>query len=904
MVIRQGYRAAAAAGLGILITALAACEAAYGQTGSCAPKVVVGRATTGAGDGGQATAAQLYAPDGFYEDAAGDLYFADFGNNKVRVVRTDGTIQTVAGTGVPGSAGDGGPAATGQLNGPVAVIGNAQGELYIAESYGNRVRKVLADGTIQTVAGKGWGGFGGDGGPGTLARLNNPQSLALDSQGNLYIADSGNDRVRRVTKDGTIQTVAGSGPQSPGQTGDGQPAITAYLPSPGSIAEAPDGALYVVDAFGIASVTPDGILHYVTKPGSGQAPADGAPAKQVFVSNTWLRLDADGYVLLESAAVGQQGIYRIGADGLLHYVMETYPGYDFLSLKDGSIIRGTYADQIARYSPAGAQPGTVAANSIIAGQSSRRNSGDGLPGTQALMEQPAGIGTDSAGDLYIADSLAWRIRKLDPKGVITTAAGTAIAGGDSPDGTPALTAVLNFPSSLAVSPSGEVYYTELYNYRVRKINTDGTVVTVAGNGRFPVFYATPSNPGIGQKATSAAIAADAIAFDAAGNLYIADSISRGIWRVGTDGILNLLTAPNGMTSNLTSSPSGTVYYSDQTGNLYKVGTDLKPHSAGQVTFAWYAYLPFAIDDSGTQYQTGPDSILYRTTPSGAVQPVARSVRPIAASGLTFDRSGNLFLSDGLSATVWEVPSAATCAAQPSAFVSAVVNAASYTTPNRGVAGEIVQVYGTGVGPATFQQATYDSNGHLPTTLSGFQVLVDGEPAPLLYASSGVTAAVIPFAVATQDRSTLTVTLNGVPSNPYPMQDEPAIPGIFTSDASGSGQGAILNQDYSVNSAANPAAKGSAVMVYTAGLGAVTPAVADGSITGNTLSRQVGTVQATVDGQSAQVLYAGTAPGLVAGVGQVNVVIPQAARSGNVSIEIIEGNSAGFGPGPKVTVAVR
>jgi uncharacterized protein (TIGR03437 family) len=901
--IRRYYSAAVTARLRILTVVLAASAAAFGQPGPCTPKIIVGRLTTDAGDGGPATAAQLKTPEGLYEDAAGDLYFADFGNNKVRVIRKDGTIQTVAGTGVPGSAGDGAAAVSAQLNGPVAVVGNSQGELYIAESYGNRVRKVLADGTIQTVAGMGWGGFGGDGGPAILARLNQPQSLALDRQGNLYVADGLNHRVRVVTKDGKIRTVAGSGPQASGQTGDGQPAATTYLPFPRTIAIAPDDTLYISADSGIVSVTPDGILHYLTAISTGKAPADRAPANQVYVEVAWLTLDADGYVLFESDAVGQAGIYRIGADGLLHYMMDTYwSGTGFLSLPDGSILRGTSADQILRYSPVGAQHGTVAANSVIAGQSSRGSSGDGLPGTQALMGEPAGIGADSAGNLYIADSYAGRIRKVDPKGVITTAAGTD--GSPTPDGAPALASVLNFPSSLAVSRAGEIYYAELYNYRVRKIKTDGTVVTVAGNGTYPVYYATPSNPGIGRNAASASIGVDAIALDAAGNLYIADTTSGGIWRVGTDGILNLLTTDVGTNwaLNLAATPSGVVYYSDLNQNLFRVGTDLKPHSAGRATFG--AYFVLAIDDSGMQYQVGPDSVLYRTTLSGAVQALTPRARPISAGGLAFDGSGNLFISDPYNANVLELPSAATCAAQPSPFVQAVVNAANYTSQNIGVPGEIVQIYGTGVGPDTLQQAAYDSSGHLPTTLSGVQVLVDGEPAPLLYASSGVTAVVIPFAVASQDRSTLRVTLNGVASNPSSLQIEPTAPGIFTGDASGIGQGAILNQDYSVNSAKNPAARGSVVMVYMTGLGAVTPAVADGGITGNSPSRQVETFQATVDEQSAEVLYAGTAPGLVAGVGQVNVVIPQAARSGNVPISIFDRTQAYFGPPSKVTVAVQ
>jgi hypothetical protein len=240
---------------------------------------------------------------GFALDAAGNLYFADSGNNKVRVIGKGGAIQTIAGAGVAGSSGDGAAAISAQVNDPVAVVATAQGEIYIAEAGGNRVRKILVSGVIQTVAGTGQGDFAGDGGPATQARIEAPQGVALDSQGNLYISDTGNHRVRRVANDGTIQTIAGSGPQRAGQTGDGQSAVTALVESPRDLAVGADGTLYIAAYFGILSVTRDGILHYLTQGYAGAQPSDGKPANQVYVPLAALALDAQGAVLFSTNGV-------------------------------------------------------------------------------------------------------------------------------------------------------------------------------------------------------------------------------------------------------------------------------------------------------------------------------------------------------------------------------------------------------------------------------------------------------------------------------------------------------------------------------------------------------------------------------------------------------------------------
>ena len=205
---------------------------------------VAGNGTQGfCGDGGPAIQACLHGPEAPAVDAAGNLYIADASNNRVRRVEPDGTITTIAGgngiadNGIGSFCGDGGPATQACLNAPEALAVDAAGNLYIADNWNNRVRRVAPDGTITTVAGNGTQGFCSDGGPATracLSSLTSPLALAVDAAGNLYIGDAGNNRVRRVAPDGTITTVAGNGTQ--GFCGDGGPATRACLNDPADLA--------------------------------------------------------------------------------------------------------------------------------------------------------------------------------------------------------------------------------------------------------------------------------------------------------------------------------------------------------------------------------------------------------------------------------------------------------------------------------------------------------------------------------------------------------------------------------------------------------------------------------------------------------------------------------------------
>jgi sugar lactone lactonase YvrE len=204
------------------------------------------------GDGGPAAEAQLTGPRGIAFDAAGDLFIADSGNHVVRRIAADGIITTVAGNGSRGFSGDGGPASLARLNTPTAVAFDSVGNLFIADTLNHRIREVTRNGFIVTVAGSGaisavghsTGGFGfsGDGGPAGHAQLSIPEGIAIDSHGNLYIADTGNDRVRKVDAKGIIRTIAGTGRNS--YSGDGGPAAHANLYAPVGIVIGPGDNVY------------------------------------------------------------------------------------------------------------------------------------------------------------------------------------------------------------------------------------------------------------------------------------------------------------------------------------------------------------------------------------------------------------------------------------------------------------------------------------------------------------------------------------------------------------------------------------------------------------------------------------------------------------------------------------
>ena len=232
-----------------------------------------------AGDGGPAVDAELSFPLGLAFDSSGNLYIADSSNDVIREVTTDGNITTVAGNNTRGYSGDGGPATSAQLWSPYAVVVDSSGNLYISDSNNHAIREVLTNGNIATLGGNGYPGYSGDGGYVGGAQFNYPKGLAIDAAGNVYVADFGNSVIRKiVVNSNVVTTIAGTG--AAGFLGDGGPAISAELDYPESVAVDAAGNLYIADTLNqrIREVTTDGNIESIAGSGIAGYVGDGGPA--------------------------------------------------------------------------------------------------------------------------------------------------------------------------------------------------------------------------------------------------------------------------------------------------------------------------------------------------------------------------------------------------------------------------------------------------------------------------------------------------------------------------------------------------------------------------------------------------------------------------------------------------
>ena len=542
------------------------------------------------GDGGPAASAELNYPQGVAVDSSGNLYIADFGNHRIRKVDASGVITTVAGNGTEGYSGDGGPATSAEFDHPSSVAADSSGNIYIADSYNHRIRKIDASGVITTVAGNGTDGFSGDGGPATAAQLDYPSSVTVDFSGNIYTAANFNHRIRKVDTSGVITTFAGNGTE--GFSGDGGPATLAELDHPSSVAADSSGNIYIAD----------------------------------FVNNRIRKVNTSGII----TTVAGQGITGFNGDGGLASLAEVHHPSGVAVNPSGNIyIAELYTHRIRKVDTSGGI-------TTVAGNGTFGFSGDGGPATAAELNQPSSVAVDSAGNIYIADSYNNRIRKVDTSGGITTVAGNGTFG-FSGDGGPATAAELNQPSSVAVDSAGNIYIADSYNNRIRKVDTSGGITTVAGNGTFGFS-------GDGGPATAAELnQPSSVAVDSAGNIYIADSANNRIRKVDTSGGITTVAGNGTFGFSGDGGPATAAELNQPEG--------MAVDSAGNIYIAdYYNNRIRKVDTSGAITTVAGNGTKGFSGDGGS----ATSTELNYPTGVAVDSSGNIYIADSYNNRIREV----------------------------------------------------------------------------------------------------------------------------------------------------------------------------------------------------------------------------------------------------------
>jgi sugar lactone lactonase YvrE len=585
--------------------------------------LAAGNGTPGfSGDNGPATSAQLFTPWGVAVDSAGNLYIADNVNQRVREV-SNGVITTVAGGG--SSFADNVPATSAQLGRVVGVAVDVSGNLYIDDST-SRIRKV-SNGVITTVAGNGTSGFSGDNGPATSAQFSYSWGIAVDTVGNLYIADTGNNRVREVSN-GVITTVAGNG--TSGYNGDNIAATSAELSMPYAVAVDAAGNLYVDDLGNVRiRKVSNGIITTLAGNGTGGFSGDNGPATSAQLWNCYgLAVSAVGSVYLADSSnnrlrkVSGGVITTVAGSGTVGdnapaTSAELYNPWGVAVDSAGSLYIGDSGNRRVRKVSNGVIA-TVAGDGT-AGQAGAF-SGDNGPATSAQVGVVIpGVAVDSAGNLYIADSVNQRIRKVS-NGVITTVAG---GGSSLADDIPATSALLS-PGGIAVDAAGNLYIADGGSSRIRKVS-NGVITTVAGNG-------TSGFSGDSGPATSAELnGPEGVAVDTAGNLYIAD----GNYRIRE--------VSNGVIATVAG--NGTPGFSGDNG----------PATSAELYYAWGV----AVDSVGSLYIADASNNRIRRVSNGVITTVAgggttgypgdngpaTSAELYSPYGVALDSAGNLYVSE-------------------------------------------------------------------------------------------------------------------------------------------------------------------------------------------------------------------------------------------------------------------
>ncbi len=885
------------------------------------------------GDGGLATAAQFSNIDGVAVDRVGNLYLSDTDNHRVRKVSTNGIVTTIAGTGQAGFAGDGGPAINAQLNRPYGLALDSAGNVYVADLGNECVRRISNDGFIATVAGTGRTASSPDGAGPLDTSLLSPRNVAIDAKGNLYIAEFEGHRVRRLTPDGKFATIAGTGIAGPG--GDGFAAVNAQLNFPAGLAFDRAGALYIADSG-------NNVIRKIYSDGTIGTVIGRTPGTQLFNPQS-IAVDLAGNIYIGDttfrvAAMTTAGKWiQFAGNGAPTFSGDGGPAKDaaLKSVNDiAADLNGSLyiadAIRLRRVSP----DSTI---QTLAGDGYVHSVGDGAPATSALLYQPSAIALDSAGNLFIADAGTERIRQVIPSGMMTTFAGTGVASRDPGAAVLAAFAPLNTPMGVAIDLAGNVLVADSFNHRIVQIAPDRILRPLAGTGtggvgadglpplaaplRGPrgvcvdhsgvpyivdssnhriLRLSPPSGPnsmstlqtaagnGSGGFAGDGGLARfaqlripNACAFDATGNLFIADTGNHAIRKVTTAGVITTIAGtgsagPSGdegpAVKALLASPRGVIV--DGNGNLF-IG-DTGNNRVRVVTLDGIIHTIAGTGPAGFGGDGGPATDALLDGPAG----------------LFLDGSGALYFADSNNNRIRlltqdvVVPPAPITLPPPVAVVNAFSTRGGPVAP-----GEIVSIFGSGLGPDPGVTAAFDSNGVLPTLLNEVEVTFDTASAPIFYADKGQVNVQVPYQVAAADAVTVNVLYQGKLKGSASVQTAPSAPALLP---------LALDQDGSPNGTMAPAARGSWMTFYATGEGLTDGPRVEGQPAQSPYPHPLLPITLKIAGVSADMLYAGSAPGMV-GVMQINAWVPGGfVPPGSAAVELTVGNTIA----PPITIWLR
>jgi len=620
---------------------------------------------------GTGSAAQFSAPRGVAVDSAGNVYVADSSNHTIRKITAAGLVTTLAG--IPGTVGNV-TEAPAKFREPFGVAVDSAGTVYVADTNNNAIRKITPAGVVTTLAGG--NGPGSADGPGTTAQFHEPRGIAVDLVGNVYVADYENNTVRKVTSAGVVSTLAGK-VDTLGST-DGQGTAARFM-SLNGIALDSAGNIYVADAGtnAIRKITPSGLV--TTFAGGGTTGQFGEPRG--------VAVDASGNVYV--ADYSAQVIYKITAAGVVSKLAGTAPTAGStdgttaalfntpsglaLDSANNLYVGDTSNNTIRKIS----STGTV---TTLAGLAGRSSSVDGK-GTAARFEEPFSVATDGT-YIYVADSTDHSIRKISADGTTVTLAGKAGSFG-SADGLGSI-ARFSAPKGIAADSAGTVYVADTGNATVRKITAAGLVSTLAGTAG-----SKGTNDATGAAAHFAAPAG--VTVDSGGNVYIIDSEASTLRKITSAGVVTTLAGAaysNGSTNgagttvarfntpfDLAVDSAGNIYVSDHGNHMIRkvtsagvvstlAGSGTGGYADGKGTAAMFKFPSgLTVDTAGNVYVADTDNqVIRKISATGDVTTVGGgsigSVEGVGTAALFYnpkdvaaDASGNVYIADKSNYTI-------------------------------------------------------------------------------------------------------------------------------------------------------------------------------------------------------------------------------------------------------------